>query len=82
MEDEYLKLTDEDGNQLNYRIISTFIYNNKNYIIYTDDTYEDGSLNVYASIFDPDDDTVLDDLTTDEEWEIVDKIIIQLEGKR
>ena len=81
MEKELLKLTDEDGNKLEYRILSTFIYNNKNYIVYTDDTYEDDDLNVYASIFDSDDDTVWEELTTDEEWDIVKKILAELEDK-
>ena len=56
-------------------------YNNKNYIVYTDDTYEDDDLNVYASIFDSDDDTVWEELTTDEEWDIVKKILAELEDK-
>ena len=81
MEEEKLKLTDIDGNVLEYRILSTFIYNNKNYIVYTDDTYEDDDLNVYASIFDSDDDTVWEELTIDEEWDIVKKILAELEDK-
>ena len=81
MEEEKLKLTDIDGNVLEYRILSTFVYNNKNYIVYTDDTYEDDDLNVYASIFDSDDDTVWEELTTDEEWDIVKKILAELEDK-
>lgn len=80
MEKEFLKLTDEDGNELEYRIISTFIYNDKNYIIYTDDTYEDNYLNIYASIYNPDDDAILDDLTTDEEWNMVEEILEKLKG--
>ncbi len=81
MEEEKLKLIDEDGNELEYRILSMFIYNNKNYIVYTDDTYEADNLNTYASIFDPDDDTVWEELTTDEEWDIVKKILVELEDK-
>lgn len=80
MEKEFLKLTDEDGNELEYRILSTFIYNYKNYIIYTDDTYEGDSLNIFASIYNPDDETILDDLTTDEEWNIVNEMLEKLKG--
>ena len=82
MENDTLKLTDVDGNILEYRILSTFIYNDKNYIVYTDDVLENGKKNAYASIFDPDDDTVWEELQTDEEWEIVSQIIAKLEGEK
>ena len=82
MENDTLKLTDVDGNILEYRILSTFIYNDKNYIVYTDDVLENGKINAYVSIFDPDDDTVWEELQTDEEWEIVSQIIAKLEGEK
>ena len=82
MENDTLKLTDVDGNILEYRILSTFIYNDKNYIVYTDDVLENEKVNAYASIFDPDDDTVWEELQTDEEWEIVSQIIAKLEGEK
>ena len=82
MEDEFLTLTDENGKELKYRILNAFIYNNKYYIIYTDDiSDENGKLNAYAAIYDPNDDTVWEELTTDDEWAIVDKILAQMEGK-
>lgn len=65
------KLVDEDNNEYTYEILLAFWSNKfkKNYLVYTDNTYEDDALNIYASIFDPEDDTVFIDVETDEEWE-------------
>ncbi len=79
MEDkEILKLTDDLGNTKEYEILTTFKMqaNNKNYIVYTDNTKdEEGKLNIYAGIFNPDNATKLDDIESEEEWNMIEKIL-------
>ena len=75
---ETLKITDSLGNIKEYKILSTFKKqsNNKNYIIYTDNTKDNlGNLNIYASIFYPDDNSKLEDIEDEEDWDIVEKIL-------
>lgn len=77
-DEETLKITDNLGNVKEYKILSTFKKqsNNKNYIIYTDNTKDSlGNFNIYASIFYPDDNTRLEDIKSEEDWNIVEKII-------
>ena len=81
MEQELLTLTDEDGKEKTYRILSTYMYKDKNYIVYTDDTHEGDKLNIYASIFDPEDDSVFENVTTEEEWNIAKEILNKIGGK-
>ena len=80
MDNEYIKLIDDNNNEIEYRIITTIIYKNKNYIVYTDDTYENNELNVYASIFDPNDDTVFENVETDEEWNVIEEVLDSMKG--
>ena len=66
-----LKIIDDNNETTEYEIILAFKWSktNKNYVVYTDHTTnDDGNLNVYASIYYPDDDTKLDPIETDEEW--------------
>ena len=66
-----LKVIGENNETIEYEIILAFKWSktNKNYVVYTDNTTnDDGNLNVYASIYYPDDDTKLDSIETDEEW--------------
>lgn len=80
-----LKITDKNGEVTAYDIISTFywIKTNKNYIIYTDNNKnEDDNLNIYASIYNPNDLTKLDDITTQEEWLEVEKRINNIINSR
>ena len=77
---EDLKFTvyDELGNKLEYKILTTFmlISTKKHYIVYTDETYnKDNKLNTYVSIFDPNDDTVFEDVTNEFEWREINKVI-------
>ena len=47
---------------------------NENYIVYTDNTNdENGNLNVFAAIYYPHDNSKLDSIETDEEWNEIDK---------
>lgn len=77
MNKKYLKIVDNNDNIKEYEILYTFFNpnTNKNYVIYTDNTKEDDKLNIYASIYYPDDDTKLDDITTDDEWKYVEMIL-------
>lgn len=71
MEDKkYITITDDDGNVLSYEIVLAFYWSktNKYYVVYTDNTYKDNKLNLFASVYYPDDDTRLDKITTEEEW--------------
>lgn len=77
MNKKYLKIVDCNNNIKEYEILYTFFNpnTNKNYVIYTDNIEEDGKLNIYASIYYPDDDTKLDEITTDDEWKYVELIL-------
>ena len=75
---ETLKITDNLGNVKEYKVLYTFKKqsNNKNYIVYTDNTKDElGNLNIYASIFYPDDDTKIEDVESKEDWDIIEKIL-------
>ena len=78
MDKKILKITDENGNISEYEILSAFIWmkTKKNYIIYTDNTYDvDNNLNIYASIYYPNEPNKLDSIETEEEWHQVEKRI-------
>ena len=76
MNDNILKLTDDLGNTKEYEILMTLKMEetNKNYIIYTDNTKDNEDLNIYASIYNPDNNE-LEEIKTDKEWDIIDKIL-------
>lgn len=77
-EHKKMKIIDNSGKVMEYVIILAFLWTktNKNYIIYTDNTIdENNDLNIYASIYDPNDSTKLDEIKTDEEWSEIEKRI-------
>ena len=76
MDDNILRLTDDLGNTKEYEILMTLKMEetNKNYIIYTDNTKDNEDLNIYASIYNPDNNE-LEEIKTDKEWDIIDKIL-------
>ena len=55
----------------------------KSYIVYTDDSKDsDGNIQVYASIFNPDDpNTKLEEITTDKEWKVIETILETLQDE-
>lgn len=66
-----------------FLVLYTFksIRYNKDYVIYTDNLYDDKKLNVYASIYNPfclEDG--LFDIETDEEWEEVERFLEGVKG--
>lgn len=73
---------DDDGEETECEVLLTF--NNEetglDYIVYTDNTYsEDGSINIFASTYNPDEEeTMLLPIQTDEEWDVIEKIIEEL----
>ena len=75
MEDDLLKLESDNGVVKEYRILLVFKWykNDKFYMVYTDrDADLNDEYNVYAKIFDPNDLNVLEDIKTDEEWNMID----------
>lgn len=77
-------IIDEDDKEIEYEIIVAFYWSKtkKNYLVYTDSTYTNDSLNIYASIYYPNDETRLDDIETEEEWIEIDNRLKQIqEGK-
>ena len=76
-------LIDENGNEVEYDVLFTFESEetNKNYIVYTDQTKDDaGNIQVYASIYDPNDpNSKLEPITTYKEWKVIETILSTLQ---
>lgn len=67
-------ITNEEGKEITCEVLFTFDSEEtgKNYIVYTDNTKdEEGNIKVYASVYDPNDTTKLEPITTDKEWKII-----------
>jgi hypothetical protein len=47
-------------------------------MLYTDNSRTDDKLNIYAAIFDPEDETVFEEVTSDYEWDEIEKILKEL----
>jgi hypothetical protein len=47
-------------------------------MLYTDKSHTNDKLNIYAAIFDPEDETVFEEVTSDHEWEEIDKILKEM----
>ena len=63
---KYMEITDQNNHIVKYRILTSFIWGKtgKRYVIYTDDSYnENKELKVYASIYNPFDNTKLEKIT-------------------
>lgn len=76
-------MLDENGNEVVYDILFTFENdeNGNNYIVYTDNTRDDvGNIEVYASIYDPDDpQSKLEPIKTEKEWKVIETILNTLQ---
>lgn len=76
-------MLDENGNEVIYDVLFTFESEetNKNYIVYTDNTKDDqGNIQVYASIYDPDDPkSKLEAIETKKEWKVIETILETLQ---
>ena len=76
-------MIDENGNEVVYDVLFTFESDEtgKNYIVYTDNSRdESGNIQVYASIYDPEDpQSKLEAITTDKEWKVIETILETLQ---
>lgn len=81
-------MIDQEGNEIVYDVLFTFESDEtqKNYIVYTDQSKdENGNIQVYASIYDPDDpQSKLEAITTEKEWKVIETILetVQEESKK
>ena len=75
---------DENGNEVKCEALFTFFLEEtgKNYIVYSDDSVdENGHTRVFASTYDPDiDSQKLIPITSDREWEIIGRILNELQA--
>ena len=76
-------LIDEEGKEVVYDVLFTFESEetNKNYIVYTDQTKdEQGNIQVYASIYDPNDpNSKLEAIETEKELKVIETILSTLQ---
>ena len=83
MKKNTFSMLDENGNEVVYDVLFTFESEetNKNYIVYTDGTKDsDGQIQVYASIYDPENpNSKLEAITTDKEWKVIETILETLQ---
>lgn len=83
MDKNSFTLVDEEGTESSYDVLFTFDNEetNKSYIVYTDNTKDqEGNIQVYASIYDPNDpNSKLEAITTDKEWKVIDTILETLQ---
>ena len=75
---------DENGNEVKCEVLFTFSIEEtgKNYIVYTDDSVdENGHTRVFASTYDPDiGPQKLIPITSDREWEMIGRILNELQA--
>ena len=83
MKKNSFSMIDENGNEVVYDVLFTFESDEtgKNYIVYTDNSRdENGNIEVYASIYDPEDpQSKLEAITTDKEWKVIETILETLQ---
>jgi len=83
MKKNSFSMIDENGNEIVYDVLFTFESDEtgKNYIVYTDNSRdESGNVQVYASIYDPEDPkSKLEAITTDKEWKVIETILDTLQ---
>lgn len=75
--DNILKLKNENGEIKEYEILLVFKHDNKNYIVYTDDSSKE-VIDIYANTFDPNDLSVFNEIESDEEWNLIDNMLKEL----
>lgn len=83
MKKNTFSMLDENGNEVIYDVLFTFESEetHKNYIVYTDNTRDEtGNIEVYASIYDPNDPhSKLEAIKTDKEWKVIETILDTLQ---
>ena len=83
MKKNSFSMLDENGNEVVYDVLFTFESEEtgKNYIVYTDNTKDaNGNIEVYASIYDPEDPkSKLEAIQTEKEWKVIETILDTLQ---
>ena len=83
MKKNSFSLIDENGNEVVYDVLFTFESEetHKNYIVYTDNTKDEaGNVEVYASIYNPNDPhSKLEAIETEKEWKVIETILETLQ---
>lgn len=76
-------MIDDKGNETVYDVLFTFDSDEtkKSYIVYTDNTKdEEGNIQVYASIYDPENpNSKFEAITTEKEWKVIETILSTLQ---
>ena len=79
MEENSFIMLDDNGKEVKYDVLFTFQSEDtqKDYIVYTDNTKDsEGNVQVYASIYHPDEkETRLEVIETEQEWKVIDTIL-------
>ena len=77
-------MINDDGDQVVCDILFTFDSEdtNKSYIVYTDNSKdEDGNIQVFASIYNPElEDQNLEPITTEKEWQVIEIILDEIQA--
>ena len=83
MKKNSFSMIDENGKEVVYDVLFTFENEEtgKNYMAYTDNTRdEEGNIQVYASIYNPNDpDSELEPITGEKEWKVIETILETLQ---
>ena len=83
MDKNTFKLITNDGTEVTCNVLFTFDSDEtkKSYIVYTDNSRDqEGNIQVFASIFDPNDEnTKLEPITTEKEWKEIETILETLQ---
>lgn len=83
MEQNTFKVINDKGVEVTCHILFTFDSEEtkKSYIVYTDDSKDEkGNIQVYASVFHPDDpNTKLEEIETEKEWKVIETILETLQ---
>ena len=83
MKKNSFSMIDENGNETVYDVLFTFESEetHKNYIVYTDNTRDEaGNVEVYASIYDPENPhSRLEAIETEKEWKVIETILETLQ---
>lgn len=83
MKKNTFSMLDDKGNEIIYDVLFTFENDEtkKNYIVYTDNSKDaGGNVQVYASIYNPEDpQSKLEAITSDKEWKVIETILNTLQ---
>lgn len=83
MEKDTFTVINDEGKEVTCNVLFTFDSEEtkKSYIVYTDNTKDEkGNVQVYATIFNPDDpNTKLEPIESDKEWKVIETILETLQ---